>query len=53
MQNKTLSQKAAYIFFEYNALVMLVVLIVASSYMSDAFLSTQNITNLLRQLVPL
>lgn len=53
MQNKTLGQKASYIFFEYNALVMLVALIVASSYMSDAFLSTQNITNLLRQLVPL
>ena len=53
MQNKTLGQRASYIFFEYNALVMLVVLVVASSYMSDAFLSTQNITNLLRQLVPL
>lgn len=53
MQNKTLGQRASYIFFEYNALVMLAVLVVASSYMSDAFLSTQNITNLLRQLVPL
>ena len=53
MQNKTLGQRAAYIFFEYNALLMLVVLVMASSYMSDAFLSTQNITNLLRQLVPL
>lgn len=53
MPNKTLSQKASYIFFEYNALVMLVALIVASSYMSDAFLSAQNLTNLLRQLVPL
>lgn len=53
MQNKTLGQRAAYIFFEYNALLMLVVLVVASSYMSDAFLSSQNLTNLLRQLVPL
>ncbi|WP_136443716.1 ABC transporter permease [Pacificoceanicola onchidii] len=53
MENKTLGQKASYIFFEYNALVMLVVLVVASSFLSEAFLSTQNITNLLRQLIPL
>lgn len=53
MQQHTLGQRAKTFFFEHNALVMLVILIIASGYMSDAFLSSQNITNLLRQLVPL
>lgn len=53
MQQYTLGQRAKTLFFEHNALVMLVILIIASGYMSDAFLSSQNITNLLRQLIPL
>lgn len=38
---------------KYNVVIMLVVLIVASATMSDVFLSSQNVWNLLRQLVPL
>jgi len=45
--------RIAPLFVKYNVVVMLVVLIVASAMMSDVFLSSQNIWNLLRQLVPL
>ncbi|CAG9243429.1 ribose ABC transporter membrane subunit [Paraburkholderia unamae] len=37
----------------YNALIMLVVLFVVSSIMSPAFLSQENLYNLLRQMTPL
>jgi ribose transport system permease protein len=37
----------------YNALIMLVILFVASSLMSSAFLSQGNLFNLLRQLTPM
>lgn len=37
----------------YNAMIMLVILFVASSLMSSAFLSSGNIFNLLRQLTPM
>lgn len=53
MKTMTLGQRATRLFLEHNALVMLLILVVVSSVMSDAFLSGQNITNLLRQLVPL
>lgn len=53
MKTMNLGQRATRLFLEYNALVMLLILVVVSSMMSDAFLSGQNITNLLRQLVPL
>lgn len=38
---------------KYNILVMLAVLLVASSLLSDAFFTSQNAFNLLRQLAPL
>ena len=53
MANQGLGARARHLFFEYNAVIMLVILVIASSFLSDAFLSEQNITNLLRQLVPL
>lgn len=53
MKNRSLGQRAFRLFLEHNALVMLAILVIVSSVMSDAFLSWQNITNLLRQLVPL
>jgi ribose transport system permease protein len=37
----------------YNALIMLIVLFIASSIMSPAFLSEENLYNLLRQMTPL
>lgn len=37
----------------YNAIVILILLIIVSSFLSDAFFTTINIMNLLRQLVPL
>ncbi len=53
MKTMTFGQRAIRLFLEHNALVMLLILVVVSSAMSDAFLSGQNVTNLLRQLVPL
>ena len=41
------------ILMKYNAMVILIVLIIASTVLSDAFFTTTNIMNLLRQLVPL
>ena len=38
---------------KYNAVVILVALIVVSTFLSDAFFTTTNIMNLLRQLIPL
>lgn len=38
---------------KYNAIVILVVLIIVSTILSDAFFTATNIMNLLRQLVPL
>lgn len=38
---------------QYNTFIMLAVLIVASSLLSEHFLTVQNVFNLLRQLVPL
>jgi ribose transport system permease protein len=38
---------------DHNALIMLVVLVVVSSFLSDAFLTPGNLANLLRQLTPL
>lgn len=38
---------------KYNIFIMLAILVAASSMFSDAFLTTQNIFNLLRQLAPL
>jgi len=38
---------------KYNAIVILIVLIIVSTVLSDAFLTATNIMNLLRQLVPL
>ncbi len=55
LTNAKMSQKfsAVNLFLKYNALVILVVLIVASSIMSDVFFTWMNIFNLLRQLTPL
>jgi ribose transport system permease protein len=50
MQNPA---KLSDILLKYNILLMLAVLLVASSLLSDAFFTSQNIFNLLRQLAPL
>lgn len=44
--------KAVNLILKYNAVVILLVLIIASAFLSSAFLTTSNIFNLLRQLVP-
>ena len=44
---------AVSILMKYNAVVILIVLIIVSTVLSDAFLTTTNILNLLRQLIPL
>lgn len=41
------------VMMKYNAIVILIALIIASSFLSDAFFTATNIFNLLRQLVPL
>jgi ribose transport system permease protein len=50
MQNPA---KFSDILLKYNILLMLAVLLVTSSLLSDAFFTSQNIFNLLRQLAPL
>jgi len=49
-QNKS---SAAALLVRYNIFVMLALLVVASTLLSDVFLTPQNLWNLLRQLVPL
>jgi ribose transport system permease protein len=48
-----LGAKFLAIFIRYNVFLMLVVLVIASSLLSNAFLTTENVFNLLRQLTPL
>ncbi|SDN03603.1 ABC transporter permease [Ensifer sp. YR511] len=47
------SVKAVDLILKYNILLMLVALLLASSLLSEAFFTTQNAFNLLRQLAPL
>lgn len=51
IERKTFSVKD--ILLKYNVMVMLVLLIIISTALSDVFLTWGNITNLLRQLTPL
>ena len=41
------------ILLKYNAVLILIALIIASTILSDAFFTVTNIFNLLRQLVPM